>query len=142
MGFCGWFPFSQQSEDLLRRQQAQELLRRYQINHGFSEPSGFDKKGEMSKLFLDTIAGIDVHKVAENTDFSALSTPVFLSHGTDDTLVSVRLGRQASRILQQIGVPTKWEEFTGAVAGGHWIKEPEGVDGIVNFVRTQVECRT
>lgn len=141
VGFCGWLPFSQQAEDLLRRQQAQELLRRYQINHSFSEPSGFDKKGEMSKLFLDTITGIDVHQIVENTDFSVLSTPVFLSHGTDDTLVSVRLGRQASRILQQIDVPTQWEEFSGAVAGGHWVKEPEGVDDIVNFVRTQVECR-
>lgn len=140
VGFCGWLPFSQQAEDLLRRRQAQELLREYKVNHSFSEPSGFDKKGEMSKLFLDTIAGVGVHQVTRNTDFSVLTTPVFLSHGTDDTLVSVRLGRQASRIWQQIDVPTQWEEFTEAVAGGHWIKEPEGIDNIVGFVRTQIEC--
>lgn len=139
LGFCGWLPFAQQAEDLLRRQQAQELLRKYQINHRLSEPSGLDKRGEMSKLFLETIAGADVHQITADTHFSVLSTPVFISHGIDDTLVSLRVGRQASRILQQIDVPTQWRVFTGAVAGGHWIKEPEGFDNIVQFVQTQVE---
>lgn len=141
VAFCGWLPFSQQADDLLRRHQAQELLRQYATSRMFIESSGVDKKAELSKLFLDTIAGPNIHQVAEDTDLSVLSTPVFLSHGTDDSLVSVRHGRQAARILEQIGVSTQWEEFSGALNDGHWIKEPEGIEDIVRFIKKQVEAR-
>lgn len=139
VAFCGWLPFSQQAEDLLRRQQAQDLLAKYSVSRAFVEPSGLTKKAQVSKLFLDTIAGPDTHHVPKGTDLFVLSTPMLLSHGSDDSLVSVRHGRQAARILEQIGVSTKWEEFAGATCGGHWIKEPEGIERIVLFIKNQVE---
>lgn len=77
--------------------------------------------------------------MTKDTDVSVLSSPVFVSHGTDESLVSVRLGRQAARILQQIDVSTEWEEFTGAEAGGHWIKQPEGINQIVQFIQKQLD---
>ncbi|KGO64783.1 Phospholipase/carboxylesterase/thioesterase [Penicillium italicum] len=69
-------------------------------------------------------------------DCSVLSTPVFLSHGADDECVSMELGRQASRILQTIMIRVEWHEFAGAERDGHWIKEPEGFDQILQFLET------
>lgn len=63
---------------------------------------------------------------------------MFLSHGSDDEWVSVQLGRQASRILRQIEVRVKWNEFTGAEGDGHWIKEPDGFDQILWFLEVPV----
>lgn len=70
-----------------------------------------------------------------NLNASILSTPVFLSHGTDDPWVSVELGRQTSRIVRQIMGHVEWSEFTGAEGDGHWIKEPEGFDRVLHFLR-------
>lgn len=88
----------------------------------------------VSEFFLDTIADHEASRMNESVDTSVLSTPVFLSHGTDDAWVSVELGRQASRILQQIMVHVEWNEFAGAEGEGHWIKEPEGFDQILRFL--------
>jgi lysophospholipase-2 len=63
---------------------------------------------------------------------------VLLGHGTDDALVSVDLGRQASRILQDVMLaPVEWSEFSGAEGDGHWIKEPEGFDLILRFLERE-----
>jgi len=31
----------------------------------------------------------------------------------------------------------EWHEYTGAENEGHWIKEPEGFDEIVKFLRSR-----
>lgn len=99
----------------------------------------------VSDFFRDTIAqqpqpnGNTLGKAADET---ALSTPVFLSHGADDAWVSPDLGRQACRILQGFVVSVEWNEYTGAKGDGHWIKEPEGFDQIleVPWARGAVVC--
>ena len=75
-------------------------------------------------------------KETGDDDASAIlrSTPVFLSHGTDDAFVSVDLGREATRILQRTGISVEWHEFTGTENDAHWVKEPEGFDQIVRFL--------
>lgn len=140
VGFCGWLPFAEPAETLIQRQQAENLLRQYSIsdNKLLSESSRLDKRLQLSKLFLDTIAGPNVHQVTEGTDISVLSTPVFLSHGADDRRVSVRLFRRALHILQDVGISAEWKEFAGAEAGGHWIKQPEGIEQIVEFIQRQL----
>jgi lysophospholipase-2 len=121
LGFCGWLPFARQVEDLVQ----QPTL---------SGPREPQMRRLVSEVFLDTIAGHEGSRMTQSLDTSVLSTPVFLSHGTDDAWVSVELGRQASRILQQIMVHVEWNEFTGAEGDGHWIKEPEGFDQILRFL--------
>jgi predicted esterase len=139
VGFCGWLPFAEPAETLIRRQHAEDLLRQYSISSGIlNESSKLDKRLQLSKLFLDTIAGPNVHQVTEETDMSVLLTPVFLSHGSDDRHVSVRLFRRALHILQDVGISAEWKEFAGAEAGGHWIKQPEGIEYIVKFIQRQV----
>jgi lysophospholipase-2 len=63
---------------------------------------------------------------------------VFLSHGSDDQWVSVRHFRRALHVLQDIGISAEWKEFSGADAGGHLIKQPEGINYIVDFIQRQM----
>ncbi|OQE22631.1 hypothetical protein PENSTE_c010G05417 [Penicillium steckii] len=65
-----------------------------------------------------------------------LMTPVFLGHGTDDVWISIRLGMEAHQIMKHFVDRAEWYEFSGAEGDGHWIKEPEGFDQIVRFLRS------
>lgn len=64
-----------------------------------------------------------------------LNTPVFLGHGIDDEMVGVDLGRQARKVLEQLGMEVEWKEYEGAELDGHWIKVPEEMDDIARFLR-------
>ncbi|KAJ5636483.1 uncharacterized protein N7484_009796 [Penicillium longicatenatum] len=128
LGFCGWLPYAGQAENLIK---------------GFSNiPDRLDvpsKRRQGSQLLLDVIAGPNTTHINENTDLSVLSTAIFLSHGSDDEWVPVRLGRQAARVLQGFNLTTEYHEFIGAEVEGHWIAEPKGFDQIVRFIQKQVE---
>jgi predicted esterase len=69
----------------------------------------------------------------------SMSTPVFLCHGTDDAFVDFALGRQAAQTIEGMGMNVQWMEYNAAENDGHWIKEPEGFDAIVSFLKTQTE---
>ncbi|KAJ5530059.1 hypothetical protein N7527_003452 [Penicillium freii] len=118
-GFCGWLPFAQQLEQLLSEPSL--------------SPGSFQAQSLISGFFFDEIAGDTSHS-DQPIDSSLLSTPVFLSHGSDDPWVSVELGRQACQVLRRIMVRVDWQEFTGAEGDGHWVKEPEGFDRILLFL--------
>lgn len=64
----------------------------------------------------------------------SLSTPVFMGHGTDDGVVDCELGRQARCTLNQIGFSVEAKEYSGAEQEGHWLKVPEEVDDISEFL--------
>jgi predicted esterase len=115
-----------------------ELLQQSGANQSLIEPSKLDNRRQMSKLFRDIIDDPRLPQIDASTDISILSTPVLLSHGRDDSVVSIRLGHQASRILQHLKVPTEWHYFSGAEANGHWIKEPQGFDYMVEFIEKQL----
>ncbi|KAK4867345.1 hypothetical protein LT330_000855 [Penicillium expansum] len=119
LGFCGWFPFAQQLE---------RLLSEPSLNPGSSQAQSL-----ISGFFFDEIAG-GTPRSDQPVDSSILSTPVFLSHGSDDQWVSVELGRQACQVLRKIMVRVDWQEFAGAEGDGHWVKEPEGFDHILQFL--------
>lgn len=125
LGFCGWLPFAQQLETLLS-EPAVNASQIYPIQH------------EISSFFFSEIAGDGTLQITQAPNSSILSTPVFLSHGTDDVWVSVELGRQASQILHKIMAHVEWHEFTGAEVDGHWVKEPEGFDQILLFLGARV----
>lgn len=122
LGFCGWLPFAHQLED--RLDEATIAPGASQIGHLIRE------------LFLDEIADDETFRTEKEVDASLLSTPVFLSHGADDAWVSVELGQQAFRVSQKMMSRVEWNEHTGAENDGHWIKEPEGFDQIVQFLES------
>lgn len=121
LGFCGWLPFAGQLEGLL-------------FEPTRNGAHGHQPQDLVSAFFFNEIAG---HRTTQNSEpigGSVLSTPVFLTHGTDDVWVPVELGRQASKILQKIMASVEWHEFSGAESDGHWIKEPEGFDRILEYL--------
>ncbi|KAJ5474772.1 hypothetical protein N7475_004338 [Penicillium sp. IBT 31633x] len=122
-GFCGWLPFARQLEGLL----SEETV---------GSPCDARAQRLVSGWFFDQIAGEGVLRAEKPVDSSVLRTPVFASHGTDDAWVSVELGRQASQVLRRILVNVTWHEFSGAEGDGHWVKEPEGFDRILQFLET------
>jgi len=69
----------------------------------------------------------DARDICSNT-----KTPVFLSHAKDDEFVDFELGLQLRNILaQQLGMEVTWKGYED---GGHWIKESEGFDDLVDFL--------
>ena len=62
---------------------------------------------------------------------AALETPVFVSHAEDDDAVDIELGRQMRAVLEKLEMRVTWKEYGD---GGHWVKEPEGFDDIVEFL--------
>jgi lysophospholipase-2 len=62
--------------------------------------------------------------------------PVLLQHCRDDSVVPVENGAELARRLREMGRQVKWECFED---GGHWLNEPEGMDGVVRFVKEVME---
>lgn len=123
LGFCGWLPFAPQLKDLLQQ----------------ATPTGSPQMLHLvSEFFLDNILDRKTSQDNKPVDNSIVTTPVFLSHGADDEWVSVELGRQAFRILQKVMFEIEWNEFTGAERDGHWIKEPEGLIRLFDFLRVDL----
>lgn len=131
LGFCGWLPFAHRLEEMLLPSSEDKSLIPHQ--------NGIRIQTLVSDLFPDTVGKAEVPQGDESGDTFLLSIPVFLSHGADDAWVPVQLGRQAARILRQISVHVEAQEWEGAEGDGHWIKEPEGFDQIVEFMQKSSE---
>jgi predicted esterase len=131
LGFCGWLPFANRLECF------DEQLQDY---HSL-EPRPF--LGVVKELLVEmfpNLRSLQDTPLADVRDRPfKVSTPVFLSHGTDDIWVPVELGRQAAEIFKKLASHVEWNEFTGAEEDGHWIKEPEGFDQIMSFIEKQSE---
>lgn len=86
---------------------------------------------------VQELTGIPQEKKASQEVLQAFThVPVFLAHGLDDAVVDVELGRRVHTILQRMFSSVKWSEYQGAERDGHWIKEPEGLDDIVQFLQS------
>ncbi|KAL2127225.1 hypothetical protein VTI74DRAFT_11073 [Chaetomium olivicolor] len=62
-------------------------------------------------------------------------TPMMLQHCVDDPLVLIEWGRGLRDILRGFGAQVEWREYE---KGGHWFKDPEGLDDLVEFVKRVV----
>ncbi|KAJ5997911.1 hypothetical protein N7522_009571 [Penicillium canescens] len=122
LALCGWLPFAQDIEGML-------------CEPIFDRPCTPQALRLVSRFFFDEISAQGLSQADQTVDSSVLSTPVFLSHGTDDAWVSVDLGRQTSRIIRRVMTHVDCHQFTGAENDGHWIKEPEGFDQILQFLQ-------
>ncbi|KAA8625843.1 esterase [Pyrenophora tritici-repentis] len=59
-------------------------------------------------------------------------TPVLLQHCKDDQVVPVENGEDLRMRLEEMRIQVKFDCFDH---GGHWLNEPEGMDGIVRFLQ-------
>ena len=66
-------------------------------------------------------------------------TPMLLQHCVDDLIVPVENGEDLMKNLAGLGISVDWQCFVAGDEQAHWLKEPEGMDGIVRFVKMVVE---
>ena len=66
---------------------------------------------------------------------SCVRTPVFLGHGSADDRVHARLGEEAGATLAALGIGVTLQIYQGS---GHWYKEPDEIDDIVDFLAKEV----
>lgn len=131
LGFCGWLPFANRLESL-----NEQLYDHHSLGPGLTS-------GSINELLVEMFPDIKSLQDTQSANVRGrpfiISTPIFLSHGTDDIWVSVDLGRQAAGVFKKLANHVVWNEFTGAEENGHWIKEPEGFDQIIQFIKKQLE---
>lgn len=121
-GTSTWLPFASKIEH--------HLLPNHSIeNH--PHDSGTEQS-QVDTFVDDMLAGAKSAIAQDRKAF--LSTPIFLGHGTDDAYVDVELGREARDVFTRIGFSVEWKEYIGAELEGHWIKSPEEVDDLLNFL--------
>jgi predicted esterase len=68
----------------------------------------------------------------DTTAPAALSTPVFLGHGTKDETVDVTHGELATSTLRSLGVDVTWTPYKDF---HHWYKVPDEIDDLVDFMK-------
>ncbi|KAF5664446.1 acyl thioesterase 1 [Fusarium heterosporum] len=121
-----WLPFAHNIEDYLLSK------------HGPEKRSpGPCPEPHESDAFVADMLDRSKSSVAEASEVF-LSTPVFLGHGQDDAYVDIELGREVRDVLSRIGFSVEWKEYVGAEQEGHWIKSPEEVDDLLEFLTKHV----
>lgn len=123
VGASTWLPFAESIEDYLGR----------------DETGGEGWKARLESRETDTfvesmMAPLKRSLAGPYNSRTLLSTPVFLGHGADDAYVDIQLGRRAWHVLTQVGLKAKWKEYSGAEQEGHWLKVPEELDDIAEFL--------
>lgn len=121
-GTSTWLPFASRVEHY--------LLPNHSIEDGLHD---FSTERSQVDVFMDGMLAGAKSSLAHNRE-AFLSTPIFLGHGIDDAYVDVDLGREARNVFTRIGFSVEWKEYTGAEVEGHWIKSPEEVDDLLNFL--------
>jgi lysophospholipase II len=121
-GASAWLPFEN------------EIEMEFSARNSISNPEGVKGDGEEGVNFVHEMMNPLREFLLQSKGFHPLP-PIFLGHGSDDAYVDVELGRQANRLLSQIGFMVEWKEYAGAEQEGHWLKVPDEMDDIVHFLK-------
>jgi thioredoxin 1 len=105
-------------DDLLDSVTAQHgLARREAVVAGFSQGAaltlalGLRRSSRPRPVALLAMSGFLPDVDGLDYDFSSTAAPVMVQHGTEDPLIEVGLGREASRTLDAQGVPVVYKEY-------------------------------
>ncbi|KAF2689407.1 alpha/beta-hydrolase [Lentithecium fluviatile CBS 122367] len=116
VGLSAWMPFAKEAKEVVERPTSSSTM----------------KAENLGNVFADIIGIVPL--VSARAMQTCLQIPVYLGHGTDDALISVKNCHELSSIFAAIGAKTETREYVGADREGHWIKAPEQVDDIVGFL--------
>lgn len=65
------------------------------------------------------------------SELGSVKVSILLQHCKDDDVVPTRNGEDLAERLRKLGMQVEWEWFE---EGGHWLNEPDGMDGVVRFI--------
>ena len=121
IGISSWLPFASKLEGIAS----------LESGNGVSE--------KLFKFYSNLFAVLEGQPAAETQNStsgsSALATPMFLCHGIDDDVVDISLGHKLRDVASALGLNVIWKEDDEC---GHWIKEPEAVNELAEFLRHQI----
>ncbi|KAL2146694.1 hypothetical protein VTI28DRAFT_2844 [Corynascus sepedonium] len=129
VGASAWLPFAATIQKLLSKVDGLEAAK---------EAPRVDSSDVFAAEMLSAWARF---RAGGRTSDSLLHTPVFLGHGVDDAVVGIELGREARKVLAEVGFQVEWKEYSGAEQEGHWLKEPEQVDDMAAFLERTVAAQ-
>ncbi|KAI0127791.1 phospholipase/carboxylesterase [Xylariales sp. AK1849] len=142
VGMSGWLPFQTDLEDTIK---GEEDLGVDDNPFGSDDPDNpvvtsderhreeQDPTIQAVKMFRDLLSLPDLDRPSRSN--SAISTPVFLGHGSADEKVKPQLGENAYRTLELVGYNVSWMSYRDH---GHWYKIPDEIDDIVGFLRDEL----
>lgn len=140
MGASTWLPFA---ENLERYLLGGPNRTNHDVYYGNDDAMGDDAKGDEVQVseadaFVRemTASARRTPRLPGTSEANRHAVPMSLAHGTDDAYVDIELGRQAARVLRKVVLMISWREYSGADQEGHWLKEPEEIDNIVDFLAT------
>ncbi|KAF2741128.1 alpha/beta-hydrolase [Polyplosphaeria fusca] len=99
------------------------------------------KKGPIKSRFeclQDTfleIVGLNAFIGSVSLYESLEKIPVFLGHGIDDVPVNVSHCHDLSMLFQNLEMLSQKQLYSGARRDGHWVKEPEQIDDVIDFLQ-------
>ncbi|KAI9170775.1 Acyl-protein thioesterase 1 [Paramyrothecium foliicola] len=102
-------------------------------------PDAEPRQSDSAAFVADMLPQFQAHTNESQSTSAMPLTTVFLGHGTDDAFMDVEHGRQARDVLSRLGFQVEWREYEGAEQEGHWLKEPEELDDILSFTKTQIQ---
>ncbi|KAJ4297467.1 hypothetical protein N0V90_005358 [Kalmusia sp. IMI 367209] len=118
MGLSAWMPFTKEAMVLVSSDSDLMVYERFRnLQEGFAKLVGFESN----------ILGRGLCTCPE--------IPVYLGHGTDDALINIENCYCLSTIFTAVGAIIEVKEYTGADREGHWVKDPEQIDDIAEFLR-------
>lgn len=140
VGFCGWMPFASSIQGSHTSSFGMSTLRDITNNRQRPPipplaPSSVEPSTELEKhwhpppsLLVSPLLSNGLQPLQPVS-----GSVIFLSHSKNDEVVDFGLGIQLRSILQQLGAKVSWREYDD---GGHWIKEPQGFDDLIDFLAT------
>jgi lysophospholipase II len=141
VGFCGWMPFASSIQDSHTSSFGMGTLRDITKNRQRPPipplaPSSVEPSTELEKNW-HTPPSLLVPPPLPSNGLQPLQpvsgSVIFLGHSKNDEVVDFGLGVQLRSVLQQLGAKVSWREYDD---GGHWIKEPQGFDDLIDFLAT------
>jgi len=133
IGISGWLPFCKH---------IREFVLRAEDAGNEDDPFGH---GDLPEFVSKELSALNFIRENINmpplTTFEplALSTPVFLGHGTADDRVHVSLGKEAASTLEGLGIDVTWIPYQDFY---HWFKEPDEIDDIITFLQEKMHLVT
>lgn len=121
VGLSAWMPFTREAMETVTAAAKRDSLTGKAV-----DPTG----GFLGIVGLKSF-GVGIAQLSD--------MPVFLGHGIDDSLVSVKSCRELTSIFRGLGCDVVAHEYLGAERDGHWVKEPEEASDLVEYLKRHMQ---
>lgn len=140
VGMSGWMPYREDIHSLVTGEgQADDEENPFGEGENAPSTSKTREPAEQEPIIkaanfvrdLLSVAGTQISMASQ----TAITTPIFLGHGSADSKITLNLGEDVRATSEAIGFKVRWEVYREQ---GHWYKVPDEIDDITDFMRKTV----